>query len=66
MIIVFYGYQALVVDQVTSCDLTTELACKIQVYVPQNISVPQNTSLTYFQSKIWKKRAKYFILVNIY
>ena len=38
----------------------------VQVYVPQNTLVPQNTSRIYFQYKIWKKRAKYFILVNIY
>ena len=38
----------------------------LQVYVVQNTSVPQNTSRIYFQYKIWKKRAKYFILVNIY
>ena len=30
--IVSYGYQALVVDQFTRCDLTTELACKIGNY----------------------------------
>ena len=37
-----------------------------QVYVPQNTSVPHDTSRIYFQYKIWKKHAKYFILVNIY
>ena len=29
-------------------------------------TVPQNTSHIYFLYKIWKKRAKYFIFVNIY
>ena len=38
----------------------------LQVYAPQNTSVPQNTSRIYLQNKIWKKHAKYFIFVNIY
>ena len=38
----------------------------IQVYVPQNTTVPQNTSLIYFPYKIWKKGTKYFIQVNVY
>ena len=36
------------------------------VYVPQNTTVPQNTSLIYFPYKIWKKGTKYFIQVNVY
>ena len=32
----------------------------LQVYVPQNTTVPQNISLIYFQYKIWKKRATLF------
>ena len=46
------------------CDRS--LSFEIQVYVPQDTSVPQNASRIYFQYKIWKKRAKYFILMNIY
>ncbi len=38
----------------------------IQVYVPQNTTVPQNTSFFYFSYKILRKRAIYFIFVNIY
>jgi hypothetical protein len=38
----------------------------IQVYVPQNTTVPQNTSLIYFLYKIWSKYAINFIFVIIY
>ena len=43
-----------------------EVSNIIGYIIPQNTSVPQNTGRIYFQYKIWKKRAKYFILVNIY
>jgi hypothetical protein len=36
------------------------------VYVPQNTTVPQNTSLIYFLYKIWRKYAINFIFVIIY
>ena len=39
---------------------------EMQVYVPQNTTVTQNTSRIYFRYKIWKKGAKYFLFVNIY
>jgi hypothetical protein len=39
---------------------------RIQVYVPQNTMVPQNTSLIYFLYKIWRKYAINFIFVIIY
>jgi hypothetical protein len=38
----------------------------LQVYVPQNTTVPQNTSLIYFLYKIWRKYAINFIFVIIY
>ncbi len=42
------------------------VASEPQVYVPQNTTVPQNTSFFYFSYKILGKHAIYFIFVNIY